>query len=106
MGYATFVTYTIKSKYVEDELIFETERRFSDFDWLNTYFRTTSKYKGFVFPTLPPKKSLGNTDPNFVQQRKAELERYLREISRHNVLSKDDVLKIFLGDRTKKIFIL
>ena len=53
---------------------------------------------------MPPKKSIGNTDPIFIQQRKAELERYLRELSRHPVLSQDNVLKIFLGDRSKEDF--
>jgi len=104
MGYATYVSYIIKSKYLDSDVVLEAERRFSDFDWLNTYFRTNSIYKGLVFPILPPKKSLGNIDPMFIQQRKAELERYLREISRHVVLSKDKVLRTFLGEKGKEDF--
>jgi len=101
-GYASYVTYTIKCKYLDTEKCFEAERRYSDFDWLNCYFHTNSNYKGLVLPVLPDKKSLGNTEPKFVQQRKLELERYLRELGRHEILSKDSYLKIFLGDKSKE----
>jgi len=102
MGVTSFVTYTIKSRFLDSEKCFEAERRYSDFDWLNCYFHTNSNYKGLVLPVLPEKKSIGNTDPKFIQQRKLELERYLRELGRHEILSRDSYLKIFLGEKGKE----
>lgn len=57
-----------------------------------------------IFPKLPEKKSIGTTDPLFVQQRQTELERYLKDLARHEVLSKDHVLRAFLGDEDKEKF--
>lgn len=93
----------IKSEFSDSEK-FITEKRFSDFDWLNSYLRSQSQYKGLVFPRLPEKKSIGATDPNFVHQRKVDLEKYLKEIAIHNILSKDPVLRVFLGDEKTESF--
>lgn len=103
MGYGTYTSYLIRSKYPDSDTL-EAERRFSDFDWLNSYFQSHASYKGLVFPLLPEKKSIGNNDPGFIQQRKTELDRYLKEIALHKVLSQDPVLRTFLGEKGREGF--
>jgi len=102
-GYGTYTTYKIKSEF-PDTNVFETEKRFSDFDWLNTYLKSHPKYKGLIFLRLPDKKAFGANEANFVQQRKSELEAYLRDLGRHPIISQDEVFRSFLGDERNKSF--
>ena len=53
-------------------------------------------YKGRLIPNLPEKKLIGNLDPSFIDKRREELETFLREISKHEVLKYDTQLKAFL----------
>mmetsp|Transcript_3331 Transcript_3331/g.2884 ORF Transcript_3331/g.2884 Transcript_3331/m.2884 type:complete len:121 (+) Transcript_3331:1175-1537(+) len=68
------------------------------------YLQNQLQYKGLVLPDLPAKKSIGNTDPGFIKQRRHELERYLQEISRHDVFYKERMVSIFLGNQKEGDF--
>lgn len=69
-------------------------RRFSDFAWLHD--RLTSAYPGTVLPPLPEKRAMGRMEEEFVVERRAALERYLREAARHALLRTSHDLAAFL----------
>jgi hypothetical protein len=56
-------------------------RRFSEFDSLLTKLRKS--YPDVRLPSLPPKRVFGNTDKAFVEERRAGLERLIRELQSH-----------------------
>lgn len=51
-------------------------------------------------PPVPEKSSFGRFDAQFVQQRRAALERCIRKIANHPVLARDPDLKMFLESDT------
>lgn len=96
-GSGTYTTYKIKSVF-PDSNIFETEKRFSEFDWLNNYLKSHPKYKGLIISKLPDKQATGTNNTEFIHQRKSDLESYLKHLGGHSILSEDEVFKAFLGD--------
>jgi len=96
-GSGTYTTYKIKSIF-PDKNIFETEKRFSEFDWLNNYLKNHPKYKGLIISKLPDKQATGTNTTEFIHQRKSDLESYLKHLGGHSILSEDEVFKAFLGD--------
>ncbi|CAM9418477.1 unnamed protein product [Lampetra fluviatilis] len=85
---------------------FTVKRRFSDF--LGLYEKLTEKFShsGFIVPPAPEKSVLGMTkvkvgkdDPSsveFVERRRAALERYLQRTSKHPTLMQDPDFRDFL----------
>lgn len=69
-------------------------RRFSDFAWLHD--RLGSAFPGTVLPPLPEKRAVGRMEEDFVVERRAALERYLREATRHTLLRTSHDLAAFL----------
>ena len=69
-------------------------RRYSDFEYLLKSLQDKSQY---CFPILPEKRVLNNLDKSFVQQRKVELEGFLRVlVQMDNQVKTDMNLKVFL----------
>eukprot|EP00927_Polykrikos_kofoidii_P031670 TRINITY_DN27193_c0_g1_i1.p1 TRINITY_DN27193_c0_g1~~TRINITY_DN27193_c0_g1_i1.p1 ORF type:complete len:1121 (-),score=184.98 TRINITY_DN27193_c0_g1_i1:248-3610(-) len=69
-------------------------RRFSNFVWLHSELQ--KKQLGCALPQLPPKKTVGNLDLAFVEQRRHSLEEYLVALLRLPPVLHDDTLWTFL----------
>ena len=73
---------------------FQVTRRYRDFLWL--YNQLHSNNPGVVVPPPPEKQAVGRFDTNFVESRRAALERMLNKTAAHPILQHDSDLKIFL----------
>ena len=73
---------------------FAVSRRYRDFLWL--YTQLHSNNPGVVVPPPPEKQAVGRFDTNFVESRRAALERMLNKTAHHPILQHDGDLKIFL----------
>jgi len=73
---------------------FTVSRRYRDFLWL--YNQLHSNNPGVVVPPPPEKQAVGRFDSNFVESRRAALERMLNKSAAHPVLQHDGDLKLFL----------
>ncbi|PGH11649.1 hypothetical protein AJ79_04789 [Helicocarpus griseus UAMH5409] len=89
-------TKTTSKAYRQPE--FTVSRRYRDFLWL--YNSLHSNNPGVVVPPPPEKQAVGRFDTNFVESRRAALERMLNKIAAHNILQHDGDLKIFLESDT------
>ncbi|GMF69476.1 unnamed protein product [Aspergillus oryzae] len=77
---------------------FAVSRRYRDFLWL--YNSMHNNNPGVVVPPPPEKQAVGRFDTNFVESRRAALERMLNKIAAHPILQHDGDLKIFLESET------
>eukprot|EP00697_Spironema_sp_BW2_P007659 gnl/Spiro4/22006_TR10812_c0_g1_i1.p1 gnl/Spiro4/22006_TR10812_c0_g1~~gnl/Spiro4/22006_TR10812_c0_g1_i1.p1 ORF type:complete len:480 (-),score=103.35 gnl/Spiro4/22006_TR10812_c0_g1_i1:72-1511(-) len=77
---------------------FSVSRRFSDFEWLSNLL--CRKYPGVFMPPLPEKSALlQRTNAEFLETRRAGLERFLKRIAGHPLLEQCPELIVFLqGD--------
>ncbi|KAI1913242.1 Vacuolar protein sorting-associated protein vps5 [Ophidiomyces ophidiicola] len=85
-------TKTTSKAYIRPE--FAVTRRYRDFLWL--YNSLHNNNPGIVVPPPPEKQAVGRFESNFVESRRAALERMLNKIAAHPVLQHDADLKIFL----------
>ncbi|POS88143.1 Vps5-domain-containing protein [Erysiphe pulchra] len=85
-------TKTTSKAYHKSE--FEVTRRYKDFLWL--YNSLHANNPGIVVPPPPEKQAVGRFEQNFVESRRAALERMLNKIAAHPALQHDADLKIFL----------
>jgi sorting nexin-1/2 len=69
-------------------------RRYRDFLWLYTQLHNNSP--GIIIPPPPEKQAVGRFDSDFVESRRAALERMLNRIAAHPMLQHDSDLKLFL----------
>jgi len=69
-------------------------RRYSDFLWL--YEKLQNERAGAIVPPLPEKQPVGRFSPGFVENRRRDLERFLRRISVHPELQDCASLDTFL----------
>ena len=69
-------------------------RRYSDFLWL--YDRLHMERAGAVVPPIPEKQPVGRFSPTFVEDRRTNLERFLRRVAVHPELSDAACLDTFL----------
>jgi sorting nexin-1/2 len=76
-------------------------RRYRDFLWL--YNSLHNNNPGVVVPPPPEKQAVGRFDTNFVESRRAALERMLNKIAAHPILHHDGDLKIFLESESFNI---
>ncbi|KAH0401390.1 Vps5-domain-containing protein, partial [Aureobasidium melanogenum] len=73
---------------------FTVSRRYRDFLWL--YNQLHNNNPGVVVPPPPEKQAMNRFDQNFVESRRAALERMLNKSAAHPVLQHDGDLKLFL----------
>ncbi|ODM22745.1 hypothetical protein SI65_00334 [Aspergillus cristatus] len=92
-------TQTTSKAYRQPE--FAVSRRYRDFLWL--YNSLHNNNPGVVVPPPPEKQAVGRFDTNFVESRRAALERMLNKIAAHPILQHDGDLKIFLESETFSI---
>lgn len=83
---------TTSKAYKQSE--FEVKRRYRDFLWL--YNTLHANNPGFVVPPPPDKQAVGRFDSNFVESRRAALEKMLNKTAAHPTLQHDADLKLFL----------
>lgn len=69
-------------------------RRYSDFLWL--YERLHIERAGAVVPPIPEKQPVGRFSPAFVEDRRVNLERFIRRVAVHPELGDAPCLGIFL----------
>ncbi|XP_073022251.1 sorting nexin 2B-like isoform X1 [Primulina eburnea] len=99
-GGNTYVTYLITTKTdILDYrgLDFSVRRRFKDVVTLSD--RLSDGYRGLFIPPRPDKSLVESQvmqKQEFVEQRRAELEKYLKRLARHPVIGKCDELRVFL----------
>ncbi|KAH8595959.1 Vps5 C terminal like-domain-containing protein [Bisporella sp. PMI_857] len=94
---SSHIVYLVKTKtsskaYRQPE--FAVTRRYRDFLWL--YNSLHGSNPGVVVPPPPEKQAVGRFDTNFVESRRAALERMLNKIAAHPTLQHDGDLKLFL----------
>ncbi|KAI0016024.1 vacuolar sorting protein [Xylariomycetidae sp. FL0641] len=85
-------TRTTSKGYKEPE--FEVKRRYRDFLWL--YNTMHGNNPGVVVPPPPEKQALNRFESNFVESRRAALEKMCNKIAAHPILQRDPDLKLFL----------
>ena len=81
-GASSYYTYQINSTI--ESVSYNVSRRFSDLDWLFQVLQ--ENYKGFIIPSLPSKKYINNTDPQFIEQRQQSMEVFLNTLKSHEIL--------------------
>ncbi|CAB9509612.1 nexin 1 [Seminavis robusta] len=69
-------------------------RRYSDFFWL--YERLHTERAGAVVPPIPEKTAVGRFSPQFIEDRRMNLERFLRRVAVHPELADAPCLDTFL----------
>ncbi|KAH6889793.1 Vps5 C terminal like-domain-containing protein [Thelonectria olida] len=94
---SSHIVYSVRTKttskgYKQPE--FEVKRRYRDFLWLYTTLHGNNP--GIVVPPPPDKQAVGRFDSNFVESRRAALEKMLNKIAVHSTLQHDPDLKLFL----------
>jgi sorting nexin-1/2 len=73
---------------------FKVKRRFKDFDELRT--KLVESWPGILIPPLPEKKVQGNTDSEFVLERKGLLDYFIKRCSKLSHIYYSDVMQVFL----------
>lgn len=89
----TVTTRTTSPHYKRGE--FSALRRFSDFLWLLE--AVSNNNPGVIVPPMPDKNAFGRFEEQFVETRRAALQRTLNKMANHPVLSLDPDLKLFLS---------
>lgn len=92
---STYVTFKIVTKsnlpvYRNDQGGHVVYRRYSDFEYLLKTLTDTPEYKVYTFPLLPEKRMIGNTDDQFIERRRGELEGFLRVLLQTDYKIKTD----------------
>jgi sorting nexin-1/2 len=73
---------------------FTVSRRYRDFLWLYTQLHNNNP--GVIIPPPPEKQAVGRFEADFVESRRAALERMLSKSATHPILQHDGDLKLFL----------
>lgn len=73
---------------------FTVSRRYRDFLWL--YSQLHNNNPGVIIPPPPEKQAVGRFEADFVESRRAALERMLNKTASHAILQHDGDLKLFL----------
>nr|CDP25356.1 Putative vacuolar protein sorting-associated protein vps5 [Podospora anserina S mat+] len=101
---SSHIVYSVRTKttskaYKNPE--FEVKRRYRDFLWLYTTLHGNNP--GVVVPPPPEKQAVGRFESNFVEARRAALEKMLNKIAGHPQLGLDGDLKLFLESESFNI---
>ncbi|CAG8675775.1 24264_t:CDS:10, partial [Racocetra persica] len=100
-----FISYLITTKTTLDTFTSPTvnvRRRFQDFVWLHSSL--SRDFAACVVPPLPDRHRMeyitgDRFGPEFVEKRRASLQRFLARLSRHPTLQKSEYFRIFLESR-------
>ena len=79
---AGHITYTVKG--IDEEGEFMASRRYSDFYALREHLQ--KHWPGVFIPPIPPKKTTGNKDDSFVEDRCEFLDRFIKLIAKNPAL--------------------
>ncbi|KAJ3669054.1 hypothetical protein LUZ60_011004 [Juncus effusus] len=96
-GSSSFVSYLITAKSVTGTAEYRVRRRFRDVVALAD--RLAESYRGFFVPARPDKSVVEGQvmqKHEFVEQRRAALEKYLRRLAAHPVVGRSEELRSFL----------
>jgi hypothetical protein len=96
------VSYTIKG--IDNDGPFEGNRRYTDF--LQFRNALVARWPGVYFPPIPPKKTVGNKEMKFVEERRYFLEQFLRKLALSDFILISEEFKIFsrlTGDIKKSL---
>ncbi|KAG0026214.1 intercellular trafficking and secretion [Podila clonocystis] len=101
----SFISYQVNTKtslkdYTAPSI--SVRRRFQDFTWLHNVL--SRDFPAAVLPPLPDKHRMryvrgDRFSPEFVEKRRASLERFLKKIAVHPVLQRAESLRVFLDSR-------
>ena len=89
------IKYTVAG--VDSDGPFEEARRFSEFFAL--YQTLTARWPGVYIPAIPEKKLVGNKDEKFIEERRALLERFMKEVAKFDYLTQSREFKVFTRER-------
>lgn len=89
------IKYTVSG--VDSEGPFEETRRFSEFFALKEALAV--RWLGVYIPAIPEKKLMGNKDDKFVEERRALLERFMKECAKYDYIVQSKEFKIFARDK-------
>jgi sorting nexin-1/2 len=82
---------------VDSEGPFEEQRRFKHFFALKNAL--THRWPGIYIPALPEKKLVGNNDNKFIEERRSLLERFMKEVGKHEYLTHSKEFRIFAREK-------
>ncbi|KAL6758155.1 hypothetical protein V8C86DRAFT_3025658 [Haematococcus lacustris] len=90
----TVVTHSDMAGFIAEGM--EVRRRFSDFDALHKFLR--AEFRGLIIPPLPEKSFLQGkmAQDEFIRLRRADLQAFLKGLTRHPVLREAEAVKLFL----------
>ncbi|POM78252.1 Ribonuclease H2 subunit A [Phytophthora palmivora] len=89
----TFTSYLIDV--VFNDTTWQLARRYKEFDALRSHLK--KKYPDTMLPGLPPKHVFTPVDGEFINNRKQQLEAFLKQLLLHPIVSTDVLLMSFLG---------
>ena len=92
---AGHVRYTVAG--IDSEGPFEESRRYKEFFAVRVTL--AQRWPGIYIPAIPEKKLVGNNDDNFVEERRALLERFMKECGRLDYVTHSKEFRIFARDR-------
>lgn len=87
--------YTITG--VDETGRFEEVRRYNEFNTLRAVL--IQRWPGIYVPAIPEKKAVGNMDEKFIEERRALLERFLKELSKSDYLINSKEFRIFAKEK-------
>ncbi|CAG98536.1 sorting nexin 1 [Kluyveromyces lactis] len=92
---SVYVEYTVisKSNLLEGKPT-RVKRRYRDFRWL--YRQLQHNHWGKIIPPPPEKQAVGRFKQDFIENRRAQMERMLQHIASNHVLQKDEDFILFL----------
>ena len=85
------VVYEVKGKDLQGE--WECKRRYNEFFVLFECLQ--KRWPGILLPQVPPKKSVGNKEQVFIQERRYYLERYLRKLAKFDFVINSQEFQLF-----------
>lgn len=89
------IKYTVSG--VDADGPFEETRRFSEFYALREAL--AQRWPGVYIPAIPEKKMMGNKDDKFVEERRALLERFMKELAKFDYLTQSKEFKVFAREK-------
>ena len=78
---------------VDQDGEYDTRRRYSEFDALRVVL--SARWPGIYIPAIPEKKTLGNKDQQFVEERRSLLEKFLKECAKYDYIIFSPEFKVF-----------